>query len=110
MIFDDVLTGLFKKSGVSLVHTPGAAMPPADPYDRSPNGEAAGDLDHPFTRPLRFDHVIVSWQAWLDAWKAEVAGDPPRRPLSGVPGVLPCEGVNRESFASRGLDRGSVSH
>jgi hypothetical protein len=87
------LTGLFKKSGVRLVQTPGAPVPPAG---ECPSEIADGLTDRPFTAPLRFDEIEVTWRAWVDAWEAEQVGSDGATPLAGEPGVLPSTARERE--------------
>jgi hypothetical protein len=87
---DDALTGLFKKSGVELVQTPGAPVPrPGEAEPSSPTVAMRDGKGRPETPPIQFSDVVVAWRVWVNAWEAEQAGDRAQAPLAGGRGVLP---------------------
>jgi len=60
---DDALVGLFKTSGVDVVHTPGGSLARARP---------------------QFCDAAVTWREWVAAWETEPTGNRP-----ALPDVLP---------------------
>jgi hypothetical protein len=72
------------------------------PPDGACPSEIADDglIDRPFTAPLRFDEIEVTWRAWVDAWEAEQVGSGPVTPLAGEPGVLPSTARERDRTPS----------
>ena len=84
---DDALTGLFKKSGVRIVQTPGGLIPPV-----ALTGDEPESPGHPRTRLVHFDGIEVSWRDWVEVWESELGGSPREAPLAGVLPVEVAEG------------------
>src|SRR5262245_3642424 len=102
--FQDVLVGLYKRSGVHAVREQAAHMfgPAAHEFDAVPEGlivpTAHGDMFFEYddgpelrapTRGLPSNTVVLSecpvtWADWVDRWDADAAGKSPRASL--VPG------------------------
>lgn len=79
---DDALVGLFKMSGVVIVHTPGepVASLPALPELATRNGDPAP------TSAQAFAKTEVPWESWVRAWELERSEG---RESPGLPSVLP---------------------
>jgi hypothetical protein len=83
---DEALLGLFKMSGVAVVHTPGASLlePHAEPAPAAAHGIENGS---PAATPAQvFAKVDVPWTTWVDVWETDEAISGPTSPL---PSVLP---------------------
>ncbi len=78
----DAVAGLYKMSGVKLVHPPGEPVCPswAEP---GPAGEATmspGSVD--------FTAVVIPWRAWVEAWEGEALRGPEAGGAARRMGVL----------------------
>jgi hypothetical protein len=77
------LAGLYKISGVELVHGPGDRVPASSARPSIPGVvlESKG--------PVEFARVEIPWRSWVDAWEAEASTRPECRECPWREGVLP---------------------
>ena len=68
----DALAGIYKMSGVELIHTPGDPVDPPLPASS-----------------VVFSEVVVRWRDWVETWESEQTGSPTSADRPGWPGLLP---------------------
>jgi hypothetical protein len=90
----DAVAGLYKLSGVELVHTPGAPVCHAEDSHTTPQALRL------IQRPVRFSDVVIPWHAWVEEWEAAAEGIAESGERAWRVGILPERGpapIARES-------------